>query len=80
MTMPSTPGGHLERVVLHVLAGAAEDRVEQLLLGGELALATSGATLPTRMSPGRDARPDADDAVLVEVAQGALGDVRDVVA
>ena len=32
-------GRHLQRVVLHVLAGPAEDRVQQLLFGGQLALA-----------------------------------------
>ncbi len=53
MTMPSTPEGTSRRVVLHVLAGPAEDRVQQLLFRRQLALATSGDTLPTRMSPGR---------------------------
>jgi hypothetical protein len=30
---------HFERIVLHVFAGAAEDRVQQLLFRGELGLA-----------------------------------------
>jgi hypothetical protein len=71
MTMPSTPGRHLEGVVLHVLAGASEDRVEQLLLGGELALRLR-RDLADEHVAGLDARADADDARLVEDSRSAF--------
>ena len=71
MTMPSTPDGHFERVVLHVLAGPAEDRVQQLLFGRQLALAL-GRDLADQDVARLDVGADADDAVLVEVAQRLL--------
>jgi hypothetical protein len=67
MTMPSTPGRDLERVVLHVLAGATEDRVQQLLFRRQLALATSASDLADEDVAGLHAGADADDAALVEV-------------
>jgi hypothetical protein len=54
--------GHLERVVLHVLARPAEDRVQQLLLRRQLALGL-GADLADEDVAGADAGADADDAV-----------------
>ena len=69
MTMPSCAGGHLQRVVLHVLAGPAEDGVQQLLLGRQLGLAL-GRDLADQDVARADPRADADDAVLVEVAPG----------
>jgi hypothetical protein len=65
--------GHLERVVLHVLAGAAEDRVQQLLFRRQLGLAL-GADLADEDVARADAGADADDAVLVEVAQHLLAE------
>ena len=62
---------HLERVVLHVLAGAAEDRVQQLLFGRQLALALR-RDLADQDVARLDARADADDAVLVEVRERPL--------
>ena len=70
-------GGHFQRVVLHVLAGAAEDRVQQLFFRRQLALGLRG-DLADEDVAGADARADADDAVLVEVGQGPLADVGDV--
>ena len=74
---PLDAGGDLERVVLDVLAGPAEDRVQQLLLGGQLALAL-GRDLADQDVARLDVGADADDAVLVEVAQRLLRDVGDV--
>src|SRR5690606_27766879 len=58
-------------------AGAAEDRVEELLFRGELALAL-WRDLADEDVAGLDAGADPDDAVLVEVAEHLLGDVGDV--
>ena len=74
---PLDPRRDLQRVVLDVLAGPAEDRVQQLLLGRQLGLA-----LRRDLADQDVARvhfgADVDDAGLVEVAQGFLADVRDV--
>jgi hypothetical protein len=70
-------GRHLERVVLHVLAGAAEDRVQQLLFRASARSWTWARPCRRGCRRGRRAcRPD--DAALVEVAQRLLGDVGDV--
>ena len=69
--------GDLERVVLDVLAGAAEDRVQQLFLGGQLALAL-GRDLADQDVARLDVGADPDHAVIVEVAQRLLRDVGDV--
>ena len=70
-------GGHFQRVVLHVLAGAAEDGVQQLLLGRQF-----GLRLGRDLAHQHVARPDvgahAHDAALVEVAELLLADVGDV--
>src|SRR4051812_5895428 len=68
---------HFQRVVLHVLAGAAEDGVEQLLFGRQLTLGFRG-DLADQDVAGPDAGADAHHAVLVEVGQGPLADVGDV--
>jgi len=34
MTTPSSPGGHFQRIVLHVFTGAAEDRVAAAFSSG----------------------------------------------
>ena len=70
-------GGHLERVVLDVLAGPPEDGVQQLLFRRQLALAL-GRDLAHQDVAGAHVGADADDAVLVEVAQHLLADVGDV--
>ena len=46
---------HFQRVVLHVFAGAAEDRVEEFLFRRELGLATSGRSCRRGCRPGRRA-------------------------
>ena len=66
-----------ERVVLDVLAGPAEDRVQQLFFGRQLALAL-GRDLADQDIARLDVGADPDDAVLVEVAQRFLRDVGDV--
>ncbi len=67
----------LEAVVLDVLAGPAEDRVEQLLLGGQLALGLR-RHLADQDVARLDVGADPDDPVLVEVPQRLLRDVGDV--
>ena len=74
---PLDARGDLERVVLDVLAGAAEDRVQQLLLGRQLALAL-GRDLADQDVARLDVGADLHDAVVVEVAQRLLRDVGDV--
>ena len=69
--------GHFERVVLHVFAGPAEDRVQQLLFRRQFALAL-GRDLADQDVARLDERADLDDAVLVEVAERLRADVRDV--
>ena len=63
--------GHLERVVLHVLARATEDRVQQLLFRRQLGLGL-GRNLADQDVTRADAGADTDDAVVVEVAQHLL--------
>ena len=74
---PLDARGDLERVVLDVLAGAAEDRVQQLLFGRQLALAL-GRHLADQDVARLDVGADLDDAVIVEVPQRLLRDVGDV--
>src|SRR4029079_3321504 len=60
------------------LAGLlAEDRPEQALLRGQLGLALRGDLADENVAR-PDLRPDVDDALLVEVLEGLLADVRDV--
>ena len=68
---------HLEAGVAHVARLLAEDRAQQLLLGGELGLAL-GRDLADQDVAGLDRGADADDAALVEVLERRLRDVRDV--
>ena len=70
-------GGNLEAVVLHVLAGPAEDGVQQLLFRRQLALGL-GRDLADEDVAGHDEGADADDAVVVEVGQGLGRDVGNV--
>src|SRR5256712_1447449 len=66
-----------ERGVLHLTRLLTEDRPEQSLLGGELGLALR-RDLADEDVLGPDLGADVDDAVLVEVREGLLTDVRDV--
>jgi len=74
---PFDAGGHFQRIVLHVFAGPAEDRVQQLLLRGELGLGL-GRDLAHQDVARPHVGPHADDAVLVQVAEGLFADVGDV--
>ena len=77
MTTPSSPAGS-SRESFFTSSPARPKIACSSFSSGVSSLLLFGETLPTRMSPGPDARADADDAVLVEVAQGLLGDVGDV--
>ena len=70
-------GRHFQRIVLHVFAGAAEDRVQQFFFRRQLALALGGDLADENIAR-PDARADADHAILIEIGQGPLGDVGDV--
>ncbi len=67
----------LERAVAHVAGLLAEDRAEQLLLGGELGLALGGDLADEDVARA-DLGADAHDARVVEVLEGLLADVGDV--
>ena len=66
-----------ERGVLHLARLLAEDRAEQALLGGQLGLAL-GRDLADQDVAGADLGADVHDALVVEVLEGLLADVRDV--
>jgi hypothetical protein len=67
------PGRQLERIVLHVLAGAAEDRVQQLLFRAQLGLAL-GRDLAHQDVAGADPRPEADDAAISSRLRSAFSE------
>jgi hypothetical protein len=67
----------LQRRVADLARLLAEDRAQQPLLGGQLGLALRG-DLADQDVARLDLRTDADDALLVEVGEHLLGDVRDV--
>ncbi len=69
--------GHLQRGVAHLARLLTEDRAEQALLGGQLGLTLRGDLADEDVAR-LDLGPDADDALLVEVGEHLLGDVRDV--
>ena len=69
--------GQAQRAVLHLARLLAEDRAEQSLLRRQLGLAL-GRDLADEDVAGPDLGADVDDAVLVEVLEGLLADVRDV--
>ncbi len=69
--------GHAQRGVLHLARLLAEDRPQQLLLRRQLGLAL-GRDLADEDVAGLHLGADADDAVLVEVAEALLADVGDV--
>ncbi len=66
-----------ERGVLHLTGLLPEDRAEQTLLGGELGLALR-RDLAHEDVLRADLGADVDDAVLVEIGESLLTDVRDV--
>ena len=66
-----------QRAVLHLARLLAEDRAQQSLLRRQLGLAL-GRDLADEDVAGVDLGADVDDAVLVEVLEGLLADVRDV--
>ena len=70
-------GGHFQRIVLHVLAGPAEDRVQQLFFRRQLGLALR-RDLADQNVARLDERADLHDAVLVQVAEHLLADVGNV--
>ena len=70
-------GGHFQRIVLHVFAGSAEDRMQQFFFRRQFALAL-GSNLADEDIAGPDAGADADDAALVKIGQGSLADIGDV--
>ena len=70
-------GGDFERIVLHVFAGAAENRVQQLLFRRQLGLRLR-RDLADQHVAGPHVGADADDAGFVEVAELPLADVGDV--
>src|SRR5690606_18258877 len=72
------PSFHAERGVLHVLGLVAEDRTEEALLRRELGLALRRHLAHEDVARA-DFRADADHALLVEVLEAELADVRDVV-
>ena len=70
-------GRHFERVVFHVLAGPAEDRVQQLLFRGQLALAL-GRDLAHEDVARLHVSAGADNPVLVQLLEHLLRDVGNV--
>ena len=69
--------GQAQAGVLHLARLLAEDRAQQALLGGQLGLAL-GRDLADQDVARLDLGADVDDAVLVEVLERLLADVRDV--
>ena len=69
--------GQAQRAVLHLAGLLTEDRPQEALLGGQLGLAL-GRDLADQDVAGAHLGADVDDALLVEVLEGLLADVRDV--
>ena len=69
--------GQAQGAVLHLAGLLTEDRPQQALLGGQLGLAL-GRDLADEDVARADLGADVDDALLVEVLEGLLADVRDV--
>ena len=69
--------GQAQRGVLHLARLLAEDRAQEALLRRQLGLAL-GRDLADEDVAGADLGADVDDALLVEVLEGLLADVRDV--
>ena len=66
-----------ERGVLHIGGLLAEDRAEEALFGSEFGFGLR-SDLADEDVAGLHFRTDADDAVVVEILEGFLADVRDV--
>ena len=75
-TLPFSPCGTRSERVLHLARLLAEDGAQQLLLGGQLGLAL-GRDLADQDVAGVHLGAQADDAVLVQVAQALLADIRE---
>ena len=71
------PGGHVERGVANVAGLLAEDGAEKLLFRRQLGFALR-RYLADEDVVVADLRADADDARVVEIAQGVLADVRNI--
>ena len=69
--------GQAQRAVLHLARLLTEDRPQEALLGGQLGLAL-GRDLADQDVARADLGADVDDALLVEVLERLLADVRDV--
>ena len=77
MTLPCTPCG--TRSEVSFTSRAFSPKIARSRRSSAVSsVSPFGVILPTRMSFGLDLGADADDAVLVEVAQAVLADVRDV--
>src|ERR1051326_3678316 len=74
---PLHAGGRLERRVLHVAGLFAEDRLQELLLGGRFGLALR-RDLADENIAFDDVRSHADDAVFVQILDGIFADVRNL--
>ena len=68
---------HAKRRILDVAGFLSEYRAQQLLLGAELGLAL-GSNLPHQNVARPNLRADADDSLLVELAQAFLSHVRNI--
>src|SRR6476620_3786938 len=69
--------GEAQGAVLNLARLLTEDRPQEALLGGQLGLAL-GRDLADEDVAGADFGADIDDALLVEVLEGLLADVRDI--
>ena len=70
-------GRHLQRVVLHILAGAAENGMQEFLFRRQLGLALWGDLADEDVTRSH-IRADPDDPALVKVVQRTLADVGDI--
>ena len=77
MTTPSSPAG-ISSESFFTSSPARPKIACSSFSSGVSSLLDFGAILPTRISPGPDARADADDAGLIEIGQSPLADVRNV--
>ena len=77
MTLPRSPWG--TRSDVSFTSRAFSPKIARSSFSSAVSsVSPFGVILPTRMSPGLHLGADADDAVLVEVAERLLADVRDV--
>ena len=71
------PGRQFQRVVLNILSGPAENGMQQLLLRGKLCLGLR-RYLANQNVARMNHSTNANNAVLVQISQGLLGDIGDV--